>query len=282
LAASNATQPSVRSRLAGAALRSWLIPALFLIVAAWAGAAQLASPARAQTLLGVEIVPLSVSGNVAFVDRLVAWGAIAFNSPYIFGGAALKDGMTCAACHDASGPTGPAARMTFDRPIPDLRVREWPDRAGVTALPEAFIRRAIPEEFDGPVPDPQTVLAIGAYVRQLQRRQPAPSTLRLESMALAGLCLAVLREEIVAGRIDLADILIETARFAIGQSPAVSAPVDHDFLRAANMELKALDTLLLEHATPSDLRSVLDRIERLEAALSAGRRWIFVEPVGVR
>jgi hypothetical protein len=277
---STAKQSSVSFRLVRWTRRIWLLPTLLALDPAWAGGAEPAIPVRAPTLLAAEIVPLK--GNIASVDGLVAWGAIAFNSPYIFGGDALKDGMTCAACHDASGPTGPAARMTFDRPIPDLRVRDWPDRAGLTASPEAFIRRAIPEEFDGPVPDPQTVLAIGAYVRQLQHRQPAPSTIRLDSLGLAGLCMAVLRDEIGKGRAATADILIETARFAIGQSAAGPPPVDHDLLQAANTELKALDALLLQPAMPSDRTSILDRVERLEAALSGGRRWILVEPAGVR
>ena len=212
------------------------------------------------------------------IGRRIALGAVAFNSPYLFGGAALHDSITCAACHDRSGPTGPAAKLTFVAPIPDLTSHEWPADRSAGNSPESFVRRAIMKEFSGPPPDRDTVIAIGAYIRQFEPSSVPGDRILIKAVDLARLCVALLGDAARQKSLQNAGFLVETARFAIGQAAASSSHEDLDKLMEANALLKRLGDQTAYHPRTPDWSSIENNIFLLETALFQNRRWVLTSP----
>jgi hypothetical protein len=214
------------------------------------------------------------------VPRDVALGLVAFNSPYLFGAQALHDGITCQSCHADCGLSGPAVRLVFDAPVPRLHGRRWrgpENRRGDDPDLEAFARRAIVEEFDGPMPDPDIVSALAAYVRQLP--DPAAGTssraIRLSSLDVAITALALMDDAL--GRKDRLrlDFLVESARFVMGQEDAAESgdgsQVPRAALIVANDGLKAISRLAWAGHWDEGRRAAEDLAERLRP-LSPGPR----------
>jgi hypothetical protein len=252
------------------------------------GAANAADGSMPPTRTGAEISRPSCGGSGApcgavdlkLVPRDVALGLVAFNSPYLFGAQALHDGITCQSCHADCGLSGPAVRLVFDAPVPRLHGRRWrgpENRRGDDPDLEAFARRAIVDEFDGPMPDPDIVSALAAYVRQLPDTATGTSShaIRLSSLDVAITTLALVDDAL--GRKDLMrlDFLVESARFVMGQEDAAESgdgsQVPRAALIVANDGLKAISRLAWAGHWDEGRRAVEDLAELLRP-LSPGPR----------
>jgi hypothetical protein len=201
------------------------VAGLALVAAACAGPAALSLPQEAQwiapgrdisAILAKEpVVCVKLSADKAQNDA-VRRGEIAFNSPFLLGGQAAKQGISCAACHrngrgnpdfffadlsDAAGRVdvsqaffGPAREDHRDNPvkIPDLALPEGQkmvDRADDQAL-TAFLTSQIIDEFHARAPG-QTVLdGLKAYLRSIDTANCAPNAVqkvRMEGFLALGL-----------------------------------------------------------------------------------------------
>lgn len=212
------------------------------------------------------------------IERQVLLGAVAFNSPYLYGGAALRDFITCVACHGANGRSGPALTMRFDKPISDILNRHWEQDARAAVMPDAFIRSAIVHEFSGPPPSENLVHAIAAYLRQIEGSRKAPNSKRFNAGMLAGVTILVLRYDLNHQRSDYTDFLIESARFAIGQATAESDTIFRPQFIEFNRQLKELGRqfdlgLNLEH-----LREIDRLLASIETELLDGCKLIVKDP----
>lgn len=121
-------------------------------------------------------------------NRQILLGKIAFRSPYLLGGQAARQRLSCDACHTnghinqhffiegLSGAAGSADVSNFHfskslgdgvfnpKPIPSLRALDKPVGADATASREAFILRLIEKEFDGTAPSTPIKHALLKYV----------------------------------------------------------------------------------------------------------------------
>lgn len=191
---------------------------------------------------------------VTKIKRDVALGLVAFNSPYVFGGAPLHDGITCSACHGSNGLSGPALRVKFEHTVPDLHARSWQGGVGrASSSPdlESFIRAAIISEFSGVDPDPVILAALGQYVRQLpDRKAPcARAPLKADAIALvASLLLAGPGADFNASQ---REFIASSGRFALGQIFA-GAPSQLPFtpseLLTASQNFRPIDDIASQHA----------------------------------
>lgn len=214
--------------------------------------------------------------DLTLVPRDVALGLVAFNSPYLFGAQALHDGITCRSCHADCGLSGPAVRLVFDAPVPRLHGRRWrgpESRRGDDPDLEAFSRRAVTDEFGGPMPDPDIVSALAAYVRQLPDTAPgaSPHALRLSSLDVAITALALVDDALQKKDRMRLDFLVESARFVVGQEAAGSGAGASAALIVANDDLKAISRLAWAGQWDECQRAVEDLAERLRR-LSPGPR----------
>ena len=244
-------RPVRRGRLAGLA-------ALIVEVAAAATALR-AEPAALlpPTLLAGEIRSAECSVkppgpcSLAMPPR-TALGLVAFNTPYLFGGKALHDRLTCSSCHGASRISGPAERLEFDPPVPDLHRAVWLAPIGRLARSpdlESFILHAIRREFSGGEPPDDIVPALADYVRQLPVPEDGgkPSTGvaigPLGIVQLATMLMIHRNQRDIAGRTSF---LVASARNALGEV-AAGAPSDIAISRVEldemNGELKLIDAL---------------------------------------
>lgn len=201
------------------------VAGLALVLAACAAPAALSPPQEAQWIApGRDISAILAKEPVACVKRshnkleseAIRRGEIAFNSPFLLGGQAAKQGISCAACHrngrgnpdfffaglsDAAGRVdvsqaffGPAREDHRDNPvkIPDLALPEGQkmvDRADDQAL-TAFLTSQIIDEFHACAPG-QTVLdGLKAYLRSIDTANCAPDAVqkvRMEGFLALGL-----------------------------------------------------------------------------------------------
>lgn len=262
-------------------LGRWTWVALALVAqAGMVGAAVQAPP----TSGGAEIVapPCGARGTtcggpgVVLPGAELALGALTFNSPYLFGSQALHDAVTCRSCHGDCGLSGPALRLTFDAPVPRLHGRRWrgpESRRGDDPNLEAFARRAIVEEFDGPEPPADIVAALAAYVRQLPEAG-APGALRLSALDVVVVGLSLADDALARGDRGRIDFILETARFLVGEAAmdARRDPGEPDAaLIAINVELKTIGTLASAGRSDECRRAVQDLTARLKQ-LSPGLR----------
>lgn len=176
--------------------------------AALAAALLAATPAAARppTRIAADFAPAPCAAGPACVAPSAALGALAFNTPILYGRAARADGITCAACHAAAGVSGAAAALTFDRPIPDLAAHAPP------GLP-ARIAGLIQAEFDGPPPAPFVRDALAAYVAALPRAHAAaglPDLLRL--------AVELLTRAVAARDLDRAAFIADATRAMLGEA----------------------------------------------------------------
>eukprot|EP01037_Dinobryon_pediforme_P022496 gene22496-23677_t len=186
------------------------------------------------------------------IKSKAALGLIAFNTPYLFGEKALHDRLTCSSCHGTSRISGPAERLVFDQPVPDLHRAEWRPPIGRHARSpdlEHFVLHAIRDEFSGGTPSDDIVAALADYVRQL----PAPAGAGTRStgstigplgiVQLAVLLMAQRDQQAIPDRVGF---LVASARNALGEI-AAGAPGDIAVSRVEldemNGELKLIDAL---------------------------------------
>lgn len=263
--------------------RLWYGTVILFILCAAHAAATPDPPTRT----GAEISEPTCGGNGAacggvdlkLVPRDVALGLVAFNSPYLFGEQALHDGITCRSCHADCGLSGAAVRLVFDAPVPRLHGRRWrgpESRRGDDPDLEAFSRRAIVNEFGGPMPDPDMVSALAAYVRQLPDTAPgaSPHAMRLSPLDVAITALALGDDALKTSDLMRLDFLVESARFVVGQEAAGSgagAQVPPAALIVANEDLKAISRLAWAGQWDECKRAVDGLVERLKR-LSPGPR----------
>jgi hypothetical protein len=134
------------------------------------------------------------------------------------------------------------------------------------------------EEFSGPPPDRDTVIAIGAYIRQLQPSSAPVERVLIKAVDLAGLCVALLGDAARQRSLQNAGFLVETARFAIGQAAASSSNEDLDRLMEANVLLKRLGDQTAYHPRTPDWSSIENNIFLLQTALFQNKRWVLTSP----
>jgi hypothetical protein len=144
----------------------------------------------------------------------VALGLVAFNSPYLFGGKALRSQLTCGACHAKDGPSGAAVRLRLRAPVPDLRAAAGRiDVAG-------FVDHAVVAEFDGPPLPRRTARALAALAGVLAPLSADPAEMcRVDAASLVaiGLRLAIARVGAADADADELDFLLDSLRFILGE-----------------------------------------------------------------
>lgn len=236
-----------------------------------------AGTAIAPTHLEAWLVPAPADHGTFIVTRNVLLGAVAFNSPYLYGGAALHDNITCVACHGADGPSGPALRLTFDTPIPDLLARDWEHDNRTPTMPEGFIGTAIVHEFAGPPPGERMVKAMGAYLRGIEQARRLKTHVRFDAAMTAGLAIALIRDGLTRSTRDDLDFLVDTARFALGQADAEAGADPHPDFRGMNRHIKDLAEQIA--VTPPDGMAALDQaLYAMQADLLPGRSITVKDP----
>ncbi|MFT3673666.1 hypothetical protein [Aestuariivirga sp.] len=231
----------------------------------------------APTRLEAWLAPAPADHGTFIVTRNVLLGAVAFNSPYLYGGAALHDNITCVACHGADGPSGPALRLTFDTPIPDLLTKDWEHDNRRPAMPEGFISTAIVHEFAGPPPGERMVKAMGAYLRGIEQARRLKTHVRFDAAMTAGLALALIRDGLSRNTPDDLDFLVDTARFALGQADAEATAGPHPDFKGMNRRLKTLGEQVTD--TPPDGMAALDQaLLAMQKDLLPGRTITLKDP----
>ena len=214
---------------------------------------------RVSTLLNLEDIASTPQG--IRLSPEVALGLVAFNSPYLFGGKALRSELTCAACHSKEGPSGSALRLRLRAPAPDLHAAG--DRINVSA----FVSHAVVTEFDGPPLSQRTSHALAALTRVLAPYSAGPTQIyRVDGPALVsiGLRLLLMDAHSANRQADDLNFLIDSLRFVLGEM-------------ARDAQLGKQTTLLAETN-----RALHDAIPALDAANSnfrfeplqaLGHRW---------
>lgn len=173
----------------------------------------------------------------------VALGLVAFNSPYLFGGKALRSQLTCGACHSNDGPSGAAVRLRLRAPVPDLRAAAG--RIDVAA----FVDHAVVAEFDGPPLPRRTARALAALAGVLAPVASDPAEMcRVEAASLVaiGLRLAIARVGATDAGADELDFLLDSLRFILGEMARGTPPDGPAFLldetnRALHDAMPAVD-----------------------------------------
>jgi hypothetical protein len=153
----------------------------------------------------------------------VALGLVAFHSPYLFGGKALRSQLTCGACHAQDGPSGAAVRLRLRASVPDLRV------AAARIDVAAFVDHAVVAEFDGPPLPRSTARALAALAGKLAPLSSDPAEMcRVDAASLIsiGLRLAIARVGAAdAGTsTDGLDFLFDSLRFILGEMARGTPP----------------------------------------------------------
>ena len=254
-----------------------LLAALALTGLANITATDAAETPIAPTRLEAWLAPAPTDHGTFIVTRSVLLGAVAFNSPYLYGGAALHDNITCVACHGADGPSGPALRLRFDTPIPDLLTRDWEHDNRTPAMPEGFISNAIVHEFAGPPPGERMVKAMGAYLRGIEQARRLKTHVRFDAAMTAGLAIALLRDGLTRNTRDDVDFLVDTARFALGQADAEAGAEPHPDFRGMNRHLKDLAEQVAA-PPPGEMAAFDQALLVLQAELLPGRTITLKDP----
>ena len=202
----------------------------------------------------------------------VALGLVAFNSPYLFGGKALRSQLTCGACHAKEGPSGAAVRLRLRAPVPDLRL------AAAHVDVAAFVDHAVVAEFDGPPLPQRTARALAALTGELAPfSSDGAGMCRIDAASLVaiGLRLAVARVGASDTGADELNFLLDSLRFVLGEMARDTPPdVPADLLHEANRSLQdAMQSVDHENRSVA-LATMQGLAERWEAASSPRPRFV--------
>jgi len=212
-------------------------------------------PVRLNTWLTQAACPVA-QGNVQLSPD-VALGLIAFNSPYLFGGKALRSQLTCGACHAKEGPSGAAVRLRLRAPVPDLGVLS--DVVDVAA----FVAQAVEHEFDGPPLPPRTGRALSALASVLApHAAPAAGSCLVDgaSLVVIGLRLCAYQAGAVRGDSDEQDFVRDSLRFLIGElAHGAPSAVPLALIDDTNRVLRAAEVQSLGCGAPASLTQLAGR-----------------------
>jgi hypothetical protein len=157
--------------------------------------------------------------EVARLSPEIALGLVAFHSPYLFGGKALRSQLTCGACHAQDGPSGAALRLRLRAPVPDLRTAA--SRVDVAA----FVDHAVVAEFDGPPLPRRTARALAALAGVLAPFSADPAVVcRIDAAALVAIGLRLATVQAGAADAEEADFLRDSLRFFLGEMARAVPP----------------------------------------------------------
>jgi hypothetical protein len=195
----------------------------------------------------------------------VALGLVAFNSPYLFGGRALHNGLTCGACHNASAPTGAAVRFRFRNKVPDLRRSS--DR-GVDVA--SFVDVALVHEFAGRPASRGLTSGLVALAKVIAPTPPSTGPwCQIDAAALVDVTMHLLEAQTGSVTIEASEFLIDSARFDLGEM-AREGPADTVLqvaISSANQSLRDLLPIVDSGQTDIALKSIRSLTERWEVAL---------------
>jgi len=204
------------------------------------------APVRVATWLDRQA--LRGTAQELLVTQQLALGLVAFNSPYLFGGKALRSHLTCGACHSQEGLSGAALRLRLRGPVPDLRAA-----ASHTDV-AAFVAHAVETEFDGPPLSQQNASALTVLLEVLAPMELDPqSAYRVDAPALIaiGLRLSVALAAKAESETEQLVFVIDSLRFLLGEIQR-GTPTDAALrlLDETNGALRAA-LVALEEAPPS-------------------------------
>jgi len=243
--------------------------ALFLPCAVSAGELP-REPVRLNTWLTQAACPIA-QGNVQLSPD-VALGLIAFNSPYLFGGKALRSQLTCGACHAKEGPSGAAVRLRLRTPVPDLGLLS----SGVDVA--AFVSRAVKHEFDGPPLPPRTGRALSALASVLApHAAPVAESCLVDGASLVAIGLRLCAAQAAAAHPDAEELAFvrDSLRFVLGElAEGTSYAAPAALIERTNRALRAADLHALGCGTPAHLRQLAARWD----AAGHGRRFVVEYP----
>jgi hypothetical protein len=191
----------------------------------------------------LDLKACAATPDVVKLSPDLALGLLAFNSPYLFGGRALRSQLTCGACHAKDGPSGAAVRLRMRAAVPELRSAA--DKVDVAA----FVDHAVVAEFDGPPLPRRTARALSALARVLAPFSSDPATMcrvNATSLVAIGLQLAIVRVGAADAGADELDFLLESLRFILGEMardtrPEVSVSLLGETNRALHDALRAIE-----------------------------------------
>ncbi len=149
----------------------------------------------------------------------VALGLVAFHSPYLFGGKALRSQLTCGACHAKDGLSGAAVRLRLRAPVPELRAAAG--RIDVAA----FVDHAVVAEFGGPPLPLRTARALAALASVLAPFSSEPAAVcRVDATSLVAIGLRLAIARVGAADADGLDFLLDSLRFVLGEMARGTPP----------------------------------------------------------
>lgn len=227
-------------------------------------------PVRLTTWLRREVCATAHGSRQLSPD--IALGLVAFNSPYLFGGKALRSQLTCGACHAREGRSGAAARLRLPAPVPDLGLLG----SGVDVA--AFVSRAVEHEFDGPPLPPRTAHALSALAGALAPdAAPQSSTCAVDGASLVAIGLRLCAAQAAAAHPDAEELgfVRDSLRFVLGElahgaPPAASAAL----IEHTNRALRAADLHAQGCGRPANLTQLAARWD----AAGTGRRFVVESP----
>ena len=195
----------------------------------------------------------------------VALGLVAFNSPYLFGGRALHNGLTCGACHNASAPSGAAVRFRFRKEVPDLRRSS---ERGVDVA--SFVDGALVHEFAARPASPKIANGLAALAKVIAPVSPSQEErCQIDAAALVDIALHLLQARTHSGTIEDAEFLIDSARFDLGEM-ARQDPADRflqEVIGSANHSLRDLLPIVDAGKPDNALQAIRSTTERWEGDL---------------
>ena len=202
----------------------------------------------------------------------VALGLIAFNSPYLFGGKALRSQLTCGACHTKEGPSGAAVRLRMRAPVPDLAL------LGSEIDVAAFVSRAVEHEFDGPPLPAGTARALSALTRALAPyADPEADPCEVDGASLVAIGLRLCAAQAAAAHPDAEELAFvrDSLRFVLGElAEGTSYVAPAALIAHTNRALRAADLHAHGCGTPAHLRQLAARWD----AAGHGRRFVVEYP----
>ncbi|MCW6512826.1 hypothetical protein [Lichenifustis flavocetrariae] len=255
-------------RLEAARTMSILLLSLALLLQAGHGLALERPSVDLETRLDAKACSMLIGGTGLAVDQEVALGLVAFNSPYLFGGKALHDDITCGACHNDKGASGAVVRLRFRKPVPNLR--EASER-GIDVA--SFVDHAVVSEFGGQPAVADVTRALAALARVFAVPSAAlDSTCRIGPAGLVDIALRRLAARLGQIEVADADFLIDSARFVLGEmvrDPMASNLVSRAMIDDANQTLHDLLRIVDEKATDRAVLPLRALTERWEASMRA-------------
>ena len=203
----------------------------------------------------------------------LALGLVAFNSPYLFGGRALRSQLTCGACHAKDGPSGAALRLRMRATVPDLRSAT--DRIDVAA----FVHHAVVAEFDGPPLPQRTAQALSTLTGVLapfSSDKAGVCQVDGASLVAIGLQLAIIRASVADADADELGFLLESLRFVLGEMARGKASEDTALpLNETNRGLQAAIHAIDKSNRSAALASLQRIYKQWDSALARPRFMLF-------